>query len=452
MHVLIATDTVHPQLTALATGEALAEGWRAASPWVDVSVVPLADGGPGTLEVIAGALPGRDEMVTVTDHAGTRRPARLRVVTRAEGAHENAGDAGARPRRPTIWADAAEALGTLADHGARPALDAGLLAPATAGPEAVQDDRAAHLTRLATTAHSGGAGALVRAASHAGRLVLLVGDLLAHDAGAGALAELGAARGPIGDLLRSGGLAAGGADHDEALTEVLARALLALDGLDLVVATRTDEPLFGLHGANANLSRATGVDPVAAQELERSLGALLARIDTLLPAARRIAGDQGGARTAVALGRTGEAHHRRRSGTTPGSGAGGGLAAMLEALGARIFPAADVVATEVGLEHAAEDADLFVTAVPVLDGGALAFSVPATVGAVAVRRAAPVIAVAREVRTSARELAPLGVAAAHPVTDVRRGHLPPERTPDELLSDIRARGERLARTWTPERG
>ena len=421
MRVVIATDSVSPALSALDTAGALAGGWRQGNPEADVRVVPLAGGGSGTLDLLAAGLLTGAEVVTVPGADGVRRPARLCVLTGADGARQ-------------VWIDPAEALGTLSGHGARSAGEG------TAG----RGDASSAVTRIATEGSSRGVAGLLTATTGPRELVVTAGDLAAHDAGLGMLAELGEAPAELAAYLGRGGLAAGRlpADLDDALTAAVARAMRALAGARLRVAAATDEPLFGLHGANANLALGTGVDPVAAQELERTLGHAFARLERVRGAATAAAGLVA---PGAPLALTGSA--ARRAGTTPGSGAGGGLATMLEYLGARISPAADLVADALGLEDALDGADLVVTAVPTLDGSVLAHSVPATVGQRAVARAIPVIALARDVRTSARELAPLGIAGAYPVTSVRRGELPPERSPAELLADVHARAARLAGTW-----
>lgn len=58
MHVVIAPDSFKGTATAAEAARALADGWYAARPGDEVTVIPLADGGEGTAEVIAAAVPG----------------------------------------------------------------------------------------------------------------------------------------------------------------------------------------------------------------------------------------------------------------------------------------------------------------------------------------------------------------------------------------------------------
>jgi glycerate kinase len=58
MRVLIAPDSFKGSASATAVAAALARGWLAARPGDQVTRLPLADGGEGTLEVLATTVPG----------------------------------------------------------------------------------------------------------------------------------------------------------------------------------------------------------------------------------------------------------------------------------------------------------------------------------------------------------------------------------------------------------
>jgi glycerate 2-kinase len=58
MRVVIAPDSFKGSITAAAAAAALAAGWRSARPGDEVIQLPLADGGEGTLAVLAAADPG----------------------------------------------------------------------------------------------------------------------------------------------------------------------------------------------------------------------------------------------------------------------------------------------------------------------------------------------------------------------------------------------------------
>lgn len=57
MKVVIAPDSFKGSLPAAAVAAALAAGWQAARPGDEVCPIPLADGGEGTLNVLAAAIP-----------------------------------------------------------------------------------------------------------------------------------------------------------------------------------------------------------------------------------------------------------------------------------------------------------------------------------------------------------------------------------------------------------
>jgi len=57
VRVLIAPDSFKGSLDARRVAEAIAEGWRAARPDDDLTLLPQADGGEGTLDAVAAAIP-----------------------------------------------------------------------------------------------------------------------------------------------------------------------------------------------------------------------------------------------------------------------------------------------------------------------------------------------------------------------------------------------------------
>ena len=90
--VLIASDSFKGTATSQEVGEALARGWREVYPHDDVTVLPVADGGEGTLDAIHTAVPGSEYIsVASVDPQGTPRttkwlrlPGNVGVVELAE--------------------------------------------------------------------------------------------------------------------------------------------------------------------------------------------------------------------------------------------------------------------------------------------------------------------------------------------------------------------------------
>ncbi len=77
LRVLIAPDSFKGSLGAAAAAAALAEGWLSVRPGDLVTRLPLADGGEGTLDVLAAAVPGaRWHRARVTGPAGAPVTAR----------------------------------------------------------------------------------------------------------------------------------------------------------------------------------------------------------------------------------------------------------------------------------------------------------------------------------------------------------------------------------------
>lgn len=197
MRVLIAPDKFAGTLTAVQAAEAIAVGWRRHAPDDELDLAPMADGGPGFVDVLHAALGGSLDAVTVSGPHGTPVPA---VVLRVG---------------ETAYVESAQAAGL---H----------LVPAGASPEA---------------ATSRGVGELVRAAVDGGATTVVVGlgGSGTSDGGAGVLSALGAVA--DGDL-------DGGAAGLASVTSVdLSAARARLEGVTLVAASDVDIPLTGLFGA-----------------------------------------------------------------------------------------------------------------------------------------------------------------------------------------------------------
>src|SRR5262245_23527090 len=73
MRVLVCPDKFAGTLTAIEAATAIAEGWREAAPGDEVATVPLSDGGPGFLDVVAAATGATRVPVGTVDPLG--RPA-----------------------------------------------------------------------------------------------------------------------------------------------------------------------------------------------------------------------------------------------------------------------------------------------------------------------------------------------------------------------------------------
>ncbi|GAA4721810.1 glycerate kinase [Nocardioides conyzicola] len=191
MRVLVAPDKFAGTLSAVEAAEAIAAGWRRRAPGDELDLAPMADGGPGFIDVLHAALGGELLAVTVRGPHGEPTPATLLV------------------REQTAYVETAQACGL-------------------------------HLTggEGAETATTYGVGELVAAAVDAGatRVVLGLGGSGTNDGGAGLLAALGATADRPLDQGAAG------------LAGITGVELPAFD-VELVAATDVDNPLTGLFGA-----------------------------------------------------------------------------------------------------------------------------------------------------------------------------------------------------------
>ncbi|GAA1445504.1 glycerate kinase [Mycobacterium cookii] len=225
MRVLIAPDKFAGTLTAVQAADAIAEGWRRHAPGDELDLAPMADGGPGFVDVLHAALGGELSAVTVGGPHGASVPA---VVLRV-------GD--------TAYVESAQAAGLHLVDG---------------DPE---------------TATSRGVGELVLAAVDAGARTVVVGlgGTGTNDGGAGLLAALGA----TADAVLDAGPAAlsGVGDVD------LSAARERLAGVTLVAASDVDIPLTGLFGATKTFGPQKGIAEERIAEVDGWLEAFATATD-----------------------------------------------------------------------------------------------------------------------------------------------------------------------------
>ncbi len=221
--VVVACDKFKGSLTAREVDEAVAAGIRSVRPETEVRIVPVADGGDGTVAALAGA---GFSLVPVTVAGPTLEPVAAHYAVRGDLA----------------VVELADACGLLRLPAGRPA---------------------------PLTASSRGLGEAVLAAIDGGArtVVLGLGGSAGNDGGAGMLRGLGARL-----------LDASGADVAEGGGALGNLARIDLDGLDrrlreteIVVACDVDNPLLGPRGAVATFSAQKGAGPEERAILEASL-------------------------------------------------------------------------------------------------------------------------------------------------------------------------------------
>lgn len=366
----------------------MARGWARAASHDEVELLPLSDGGPGFLDVLARALGGTTVATTVSDPLGREVPAAVLLVE-----HDG---------RRTAYVEASQASG-LHLLGA--------------------DERDPALTG------TWGVGQLLDAAIAAGadKIVVGVGGSGTNDAGAGMLAALGA--GPASALAR-GGLQLASAPDDAlfGLPAVLDR----FADVDLVLATDDDTPLLGLQGTSAVEAPRKGATPELAQALEGAVGHFTDVLGRALP------------RPSVDL----LSGMPRRLDRELGAGAAGGLGYALLALGARRVGAVEEVLRACGFGVSAARSDLVVTGAGLVDWRTLQGSVVAGVAAATMETARPTVLVAGECLLGRRETMTMGFAGCYSVAETSTEL---EAMVADPVATLVERTARVARTWSPGR-
>lgn len=338
--VLLAIDSFKGSVSSSQAESAVAGGVRRVWPDAQVSALPLADGGEGTLDAVA-ACGGEIVTCEVAGPSGKRVAARMLV----DGEHESA------------VIEMAEAAGI----GYSPCTESAALAATTYG-----------------------VGELMLRAVHTGAKTLYIGlgGSATNDGGAGMLQALGAR------LVDECGcnIAPGLAGLEQVASVDLAPALRALNGARVVVLSDVENPLVGRRGALAVFGGQKGLPTGDVEALGRydvwmvGYGRLL---DTAIAEARA----QGllrvpeGARTfGSVLG-------------VPGAGAAGGLGAALLALGAELRSGVETVLDLIGFDEHVRDVDLVITGEGNMDEQSAAGKAPVGVARRAKRYGKPVVAV-----------------------------------------------------------
>jgi len=226
MRVLVAPQEFKGTLTGREAAEAMARGLQRALPDAEIELLPLADGGPGTVEALVDATHGR--YVESDAHDPLGRPVRAR------------------------W-------GALGD--ARTAV---IEMAAASGLTLLREDE-----RDPMRASTFGTGELIVAALDAGyqRVIVGVGGSATNDGGAGAAHALGVRLlDDRGDELPPGGAALA------SLARIDTTGLNArLRDAHVIVATDVASPLCGPDGASVLYGAQKGATPSQARELDAAL-------------------------------------------------------------------------------------------------------------------------------------------------------------------------------------
>ena len=338
--VLLAIDSFKGSVSSAQAEKAVAEGVRRVWPDAELSALPLADGGEGTLDAIA-ARGGELSTCEVAGPLGDRVSARMLV----DDEHDSA------------VIEMAEAAGI----GYSPCTESAALAASTYG-----------------------VGELILRAVRAGAKTIYIGlgGSATNDGGAGMLQALGA------HLVDERGcnIAPGLAGLEHVASIDLTPALRALNGARAIVLSDVENPLVGRRGALAVFGGQKGLPTGDAGALGKydswmvGYGRLL---DTAIAKARaqKLLRTPEGARTfGSVLG-------------VPGAGAAGGLGAALLALGAELRSGVETVLDLIGFDERVRVVDLVITGEGNMDEQSAAGKAPVGVARRAKRYGKPVVAV-----------------------------------------------------------
>ena len=391
--VLLAIDSFKGSVSSSQAESAVAGGVRRVWPDAQVSALPLADGGEGTLDAVA-ACGGEIVTCEVAGPLGKRVAARMLV----DGEHESA------------VIEMAEAAGI----GYSPCTESAALAATTYG-----------------------VGELMLRAVRTGAKTLYIGlgGSATNDGGAGMLQALGAR------LVDECGcnIAPGLAGLEQVASVDLAPALQALDDARIVVLSDVENPLVGRRGALAVFGGQKGLPTDDIEALGRYDGWMVGYgrlLDTAIAEARA----QGllrvpeGARTfGSVLG-------------VPGAGAAGGLGAALLALGAELRSGVETVLDLIGFDGHVRDVDLVITGEGNMDEQSAAGKAPVGVARRAKRYGKPVVAVVGGRADNLDAVYERGIDLVLPVCRKPMG-LELALDPQEATTNLICAGEAAARAY-----
>lgn len=438
--MVVASDSFKGSLTSLQVGDAVRLGLLDVAPHAEVVVVPIADGGEGT---VAAAVAAGWRAVPVAVHGPTGLWVTATVAVR--GGREDlapipVAEQGLIPRIGT-----AAPQRSTADTRHRTPDPPPLQPEETPTVALVEMADVCGLGRLPDavpaplTASSRGLGEAIRAALDLGaaEVIVGVGGSASTDGGAGMLAALGARL-----------LDAGGVDLPDGGAALARLAHLDLSGLDprlahtyIALAADVDSPLLGPTGAAAVFAPQKGATPAEVDLLEAALthwaDVVESHPDVPISTNRSLQGQEGGVPrvTDWSMG-----------GRMPGAGAAGGIGfALMAVLGAHRRSGIDVVLDLVGLDAALSRADLVITGEGSLDAQTLTGKAVRGVATRATAHGIPVVAVCGRRILDDAGLTALGLRAAYPLTE-----LEPDvrRSMEAAAALLRRTGQRIAHEET----
>lgn len=348
MHILVAPDSFKGSLTSIQVASSIEKGILEVYPHATVTLLPMADGGEGTVDALLSAAGGQHRNSAVGGH---------RHVATVQGPLG----------RPVE-----------AHYGVLPNGTAVIEMAAASGLPLLSADE-----RNVQAASTYGTGQLLKQALDAGstRIIMGLGGSATNDGGAGAAAALGAR------FLDSNGndLPPGGAALKDLATIDTSGLDARLATVEITLASDVDNPLCGQNGASAVFGPQKGASPKEVRLLDEALAHF-----------SNVVKEQLGLDLA----------------DIPGAGAAGGLGyGMMAFCNAEISSGVDLILDALDMEEILKDVDLVITGEAKIDAQTLAGKVPVGVGRRAQAQGVPVIAIVGSIGKGAEQVYQCGVDA-----------------------------------------
>ncbi len=225
MKIVIAPDSFKNSLTASKVADAIAEGILHVSPKEDIILLPMADGGEGTVDALVKATSGKEITVNTKD---------------------------------PLMRDIEASYGFLDDTTAVVEM------AAASGIERLTKDE---LNPLETTTY--GTGLLIKDAIQKGakKIIIGLGGSATNDAGAGMAQALGASLKDVSGKE----LSPGGGSLQNLKTVELSKLKELTKGIEFITAVDVNNPLLGAKGATYTYGPQKGAGPKALESLEKGL-------------------------------------------------------------------------------------------------------------------------------------------------------------------------------------
>jgi glycerate kinase len=352
MMILIAPDKFKGSLTALEAARAIGRGIKRSDPEAETILLPLADGGEGTVDAVIHATGGIKKEIIVSGPLGTPIKTYFGIIDSTHGP---------RTIHPTHDSQ-------LMTHGSTAIIEMALASGLQLIPEEKRNP-------LLTTTY--GTGELITAALDARckRIIVGIGGSATNDAGMGMVQALGV---KFYDKDNREQITGNGKDLKNIRRIDKSGLDPRIKDTEFVVASDVKNPLYGPEGAAHIYAPQKGATPEAVEELDKGLRnfAMVVKDDLDLDVA-----------------------------SIPGSGAAGGLGAgLIVFTGAKIVYGIDLIMELVGFFEKARDADLVITGEGKIDEQSFFGKVISGVSGSAKKAGVPVVAVGGQVTVEEQDL------------------------------------------------